>query len=445
MENGRLDIKDAARMLDTLCIYRNLLEDPVLKSYHGLLKALEDGAVPDRSAEAYAGFFNLLAAKTDNMNLPEYAAGRMILDENPFTLACAGRVPQKTQDLLACAADRDLAVLQAAVTLSPRAVKERLLAAHPSGGTCGDFINGLPEWRADLEQVPADTAAGPVKNPLLSVKGWGGCAAELQKFHRKNGTGCFAVNHAFTWQSGRFVPVANPDPVRLSDLIGYETEREEVVTNTEHFLRGFAANNVLLYGDRGTGKSSTVKALLNEYHDRGLRMIEVSKSRLADFSEIAGQLAVKKNQKFIIFVDDLAFEDNEENYTALKAVLEGGLEAKPANVLIYATSNRRHLIKEKFSDRAGLQYGTGDDEVRAADTMQEKLSLSDRFGITAVFSSPDKKRYLEIIDELAARKGIDIDRETLHREAMKWELWYNGRSPRTAQQFIGWLEGSRRD
>lgn len=442
MNREKLDINNAVMTLDSLCIYRNLLEDPVLRSYRALLGNVRDGADPDMFAELYAAFFNLLAAKTADVNLTAYAAGRIILDENPFTLAFAGHAPEETQMLLSRAAQRDLALLQAAVSLTPGAIKNYHLTARPVGAW-GKMIEGLPEWKVGREAGPEDSAAGPVKNLLLSGGSWSDRIADLQEFHREHGSGSFAGHYAFTWQCGRFSPVANPDPVRLSDLIGYETEREEVVRNTEQFLRGYAANNVLLYGDRGTGKSSTVKALLNEYHDRGLRMIEVSRSSLTDFPEIAGQLAGKTRQKFILFVDDLAFEDSEENYTALKAVLEGGLEAKPANVLIYATSNRRHLVKEKFSDRAGLHYGTADDEVRAADSMQEKLSLSDRFGITAIFSSPDKKRYLEIIDELAERKGIDMDRETLHREAMKWELWYNGRSPRTAQQFISWLEGGR--
>jgi hypothetical protein len=254
----------------------------------------------------------------------------------------------------------------------------------------------------------------------------------------------FIKNIAFIWDKsngqGYLRGIENHDLVTLSDLIGYQTEREEVINNTLQFLKGYNANNVLLYGDRGTGKSSTVKAILNEYHKHGLRIIEVPKSNLGDFPEIIRQLKGRK-QKFIIFVDDLVFEDSEENYTTLKAILEGGLENRPKNVLIYATSNRRHLIKEKFSDRLGFQSGGSDDEIRAADTLQEKLSLADRFGITAVFSSPDKSRYLEIVEAMAEKRGIAMDKEQLHKEALKWELWYNGRSPRTARQFIDWLEG----
>jgi predicted AAA+ superfamily ATPase len=286
----------------------------------------------------------------------------------------------------------------------------------------------------------ADTGVYKIKKLLMDSRSWPGCASELVEFHRRCGSGIFSRYRAFVWRGGAFEGVGSPDPVRFSDLISYELEREDVIQNTLHFLDGKPANNILLYGDRGTGKSTTVKALVNEYHSRGLRMIELPKRSLADFPLIIRQLA-GRNLKFILFVDDLAFEDNEENYTALKAALEGGLESKPDNVLIYATSNRKHLIKERFSDRAGLGSGNTDDEVRAADTMQEKLSLSDRFGMTVVFSSPDKKQYLEIVEGLAKKRGLNADREYLQREAMKWELQYNGRSPRTARQFVDWLEG----
>ena len=446
-DNNNFDIKGAALMLDSLCIYRGLLEDPVLHAWHLLLKSTADGGGAGSFSELYAVFFKLLASNTDKLSLPEYVAEKVLLDENPFTLSAGKPVSEIPAATLAAAAERDLEALQAAVSLTPRTLKDSCLAIYHSDEFTNRMIESLPEWgwRQDLTCISDDVPIERIKKLLLLSDKWSDRIGDLLEFHRKNGTGCFARHNAFLWQpssTNGFIPVIHPDPVKLSDLIAYETEREEVIRNTEQFLGGFSANNVLLYGDRGTGKSSTVKALLNEYHKHGLRMIEVPKSRLTDFPEIIRRLA-GKNHKFIIFVDDLAFEDNEENYTALKAALEGDLETKPANILIYATSNRRHLIKEKFSDRAGLQFGDREDEIRAADGIQEKLSLSDRFGITVVFSSPDKGRYLGIIEELAARRGLNIDRETLHREAMKWELWYNGRSPRTAQQFINWLDGNQ--
>ncbi len=221
----------------------------------------------------------------------------------------------------------------------------------------------------------------------------------------------------------------------------YQNERSMVIANTLQFLKGYPSNNVLLYGDRGTGKSSTVKAILNEYHTQGLRMLEVPKASLADFPLIIRHLK-DRTQKFIIFVDDLVFGDNEENYTSLKAVLEGGIESKTSNILIYATSNRRHLVKEYFSERAGLQSGNHNEEVHAGDSMQEKLSLADRFGISVVFSSPDQKRFLKIVAGIAVSRNLKIDKERLEKEALQWTLSYNERSARTARQFVDWIEGN---
>ncbi len=444
--NVDINIKEAVLLLDSLCIYRALLEDPVLGAWRLLLGHAADGKDAGRFAEFYAAFYNLLAKHADTMDLQEYTAEKIILDENPFTLSAGKSLAGNTAAGLASAAGRDLEALRAAASLTPHALKSGFLAALQPDGFSGSLIEGLPEWEwQGCANTYGDAPIGPVKALLLSSEDWSRHTGDLLEFHRINGTGRFAAHYAFLWQpdlADGFMPIIAPDPVRLSDLIAYESEREEVVRNTEQFLRGLPSNNVLLYGDRGTGKSSTVKALLNEYHSQGLRMIEVPKSRLGDFPEISRRLA-GRGGRFIIFVDDLAFEDNEENYTALKAALEGGLEAKPGNVLIYATSNRRHLIREKFSDRAGLQYGSHEDEIRAADSIQEKLSLSDRFGITVIFTSPDKSRYLDIIDELAVRRGIRMEKEALHKEALKWELWYNGRSPRTAQQFINWLDGGQ--
>jgi predicted AAA+ superfamily ATPase len=225
--------------------------------------------------------------------------------------------------------------------------------------------------------------------------------------------------------------------INMDDLYSYERERREVLENTLQFLKGYQANNVLLYGDRGTGKSSTVKALVNEYHGKGLRIIEVPKGYLSDFPEII-RLLRGRSQKFIIFVDDLTFDDSTANYTALKAVLEGGLESRPSNVVIYATSNRRHLVKERFSDRPD---SLDTDEIHKNDSVQEKLSLADRFGITVIFTAPDQERYLEIASALAEQRGLQVQQNILKKEALKWANRHNGRSPRTARQFIDWLEG----
>lgn len=219
-----------------------------------------------------------------------------------------------------------------------------------------------------------------------------------------------------------------------------DRQKETAVKNTKIFLSGKTANNILFYGDRGTGKSSMVKALANEFGDKGLRLVEVPKRYLDRIPGLTSMLA-GRGLRFILFIDDLAFGNNEEEYTALKAVLEGGIEHRPQNILLYATTNRRHIVKERFSERDGLYSDNPDDEIRARDAMQEKLSLSDRFGITIVFSSPVKKEYLQIVHKMAEERNITIDPELLEQKAMQWEMAYNGMSPRTARQFIDWLEG----
>jgi predicted AAA+ superfamily ATPase/ribonuclease HI len=280
-----------------------------------------------------------------------------------------------------------------------------------------------------------------IKEKLYYSSSWSDCLPDLACFYREMGAGIFAQYYAFIWErndtSGFFKGVASPDPVKLADLYSYERERREVLENTLQFLKGYQANNVLLYGDRGTGKSSTVKALVNEYHGKGLRIIEVPKGYLSDFPEII-RLLRGRSQKFIIFVDDLTFDDSTANYTALKAVLEGGLESRPSNVVIYATSNRRHLVKERFSDRPD---SLDTDEIHKNDSVQEKLSLADRFGITVIFTAPDQDRYLEIASALAEQRGLQVQQNILKKEALKWANRHNGRSPRTAHQFIDWLEG----
>ena len=456
LNNDNNNILETKLMLDSLCIYRNLLRDPVISRYYSLVEHVSNSSSNSSGISdflrLYTEFYNSLASINNNTDFWGYMIEKIVYDENAFS-SQAGITGASKFSIPETAVRNDLKALHKAAALSCHDIKNVYIGNSRADGLYGATINRLPSWNAasvkpgEIPDTSMKSSAAIIET-LNTSDDWDECLEALKAFHETYGCGDFARHKAFIWHrsgvEGKLVPVQNPDPVRLTDLIDYESERWEVVKNTEHFLDGHPANNVLLYGDRGTGKSSTVKAILNEYHSRGLRVIEVPKNLLVDFPEIVSGLSHRK-QRFILFVDDLAFEDNEENFTALKALLEGSFETKPGNVLIYATSNRRHLIKEKFSDRAGLQYGDRDDEIRAYDTMQEKLSLSDRFGITVVFSSPDKKRYLHIIEELAERNGISIDKEELHREALKWELWYNGRSPRTARQFIAWLKGCRTD
>ncbi|MCM1308427.1 MAG: ATP-binding protein [Butyrivibrio sp.] len=254
-------------------------------------------------------------------------------------------------------------------------------------------------------------------------------------FYKEIGVGSFGMFKAFRLGQDRagLTPVISTEHIRLSHLIGYELQKKKLTDNTEAFLAGKSANNVLLFGDSGTGKSSSVKALLNEYYDRGLRMIELYKHQFKQLSLIINQIK-DRNYKFIIFMDDLSFEEFETEYKYLKAVIEGGLEKKPDNVLIYATSNRRHLVRERFSDRE-----EADDDKHSNDTVQEKLSLAARFGVSIYYGSPDKKQFNEIVRKIAQRNEMDIDEETLLSEANKWELSHGGLSGRTAQQFINYL------
>ena len=257
---------------------------------------------------------------------------------------------------------------------------------------------------------------------------------EVTEFYRHFGVGKFGLNKAFRVEEmGNDVsikPITNVEHVYLDDIIGYELQKQKLIENTEAFIEGRAANNVLLFGDSGTGKSSSIKAILNEYYDKGLRMIEIYKHQFQALSQIQEQVK-DRNYKFIIYMDDLSFEDSELEYKYLKAIIEGGLGKKPGNVLIYATSNRRHLIREKFSDKREL-----DDELHNNDTVQEKLSLVARFGVTIYYGSPDKKEFQQIVRELAARYELNMPLDELYAKANIWELSHGGLSGRTASQFI---------
>ncbi len=264
----------------------------------------------------------------------------------------------------------------------------------------------------------------------------------VTEFYRAYGVGMFGLNRAFRIQSEgsgvAFLPINNTDKILLSDLIGYELQKKELVANTEAFVQGRPANNVLLYGDAGTGKSSSVKALINEYYDSGLRMIEIYKHQFRYLSAVIAAIK-SRNYRFIIYIDDLSFEENEVEYKFLKAVIEGGVETRPDNILIYATSNRRHLIKEMWQDRDDMEY---QGELHRSDTLEEKLSLSARFGVTINFNAPNRQQYYDIVKGLAERQlRTDLSEEELLRLANRWEIRHGGISGRTAQQFINYLAG----
>lgn len=277
---------------------------------------------------------------------------------------------------------------------------------------------------------------------LAQAKDEGEFFALVTGHYRQYGVGLIGLNKAFRIKSGpngvELIPIYNTDKVMLSDLVGYDLQKEQLRGNTEAFLAGRSTNNVLLYGDAGTGKSSSVKALINEYYDQGLRMIEIYKHQFRDLSAVIAMVK-NRNYRFIIFIDDLSFEENEVEYKFLKAVIEGGVETKPDNILLYATSNRRNLIRETWKDRADMEH---ENDVHHSDTLEEKLSLSARFGVRINYSIPNRNQFKEIVLSLAQRQGLEIPEETLLAEANKWELRHGGVSGRTAQQFINYMAGS---
>lgn len=266
----------------------------------------------------------------------------------------------------------------------------------------------------------------------------------LDRFYAEYGVGKFGLHKAFRIQSSeegaKILPIRRIAHVSLDDLIGYENAKRKLIENTEAFVEGRPANNCLLFGEAGTGKSSSIKALANMYFDRGLRIIEVYRHQFRDLNDVISQIK-GRNYRFILYMDDLSFEDFETEYKYLKAVIEGGLEKRPGNVLIYATSNRRHLVRESFSDREGAALS----DKHGGDTTQEKLSLAARFGISIYFEAPNHEEYQQIVAALAKRNGIDMDPEELRQQAARWELQHGGTSGRGAQQFIDHLLGRKEE
>lgn len=265
--------------------------------------------------------------------------------------------------------------------------------------------------------------------------------AAVTDFYRRFGVGKLGLHKAFRIEHDedgvKLVPITKIAHVHLDDLVGYEIAKKKLVDNTEAFVKGKKANNCLLFGDAGTGKSTSIKAIVNQYYDDGLRMIEVYKHQFQDLNQVIAMIK-NRNYRFIIYMDDLSFEEFEIEYKYLKAVIEGGLEQKPDNILIYATSNRRHLIRESYSDKEEVR-----EDMHTSDTVQEKLSLVYRFGVTIYFGAPNKKEFQNIVKELAKKYQLSIGEEELLQEANKWELSHGGLSGRTAQQFINYLIGQQ--
>ncbi|NLY73875.1 MAG: ATP-binding protein [Firmicutes bacterium] len=392
------------QLFDRLIIYRSLKEDPLISQLIRIITA--EPFNPPLSG--WLG--SILECYPKSLNAWASFLWELIEnDANYFALRCERGEYQKIPANIIYAVQHDLKILGALLHWEP--------------------FSGFP-----IHIVPGqEVNLNPGFDSLYSSK-IDACLQWLAEFYQKRGAGIFGKYHSFIWNSTErsFKPVTNPDQITFDHLIGYEHQKKTLIRNTLQFLNGLPANNILLYGDRGTGKSSSIKALTNHFSKEKLRLIEVNKEDLSDFATIVAALR-DRGLKFILFVDDLSFEDEEVKYKHLKAVLEGGLQTKPSNTLIYATSNRRHLVAETFADR--------EEEIHGNDVIQEKLSLSDRFGVTLTYSTPTREEYLTIVKELSAQRGIKLPPSEIEARAIQWENYQNGRSGRTAKQFVDQLAG----
>lgn len=436
-------------LISKLVIYRKLEKDSILFSLaetiekvNALSEAEQNTSVKDEmTASIYTQINRLLELATEygfDQNLwHNYLAYILAVNENPFSITCEktgmqeGTVNQFARGdfkIFKALFDYDFSQIESKLGINCFHIILDYQAVVKNGKRYNKNVSDKVRFLSTQIEQAAD------ETEILTI---------VTEFYRAYGVGKFGLNKAFRIkqeeQSVNIYPITNTDDIRLSDLVGYEMQKKKLIDNTEAFVEGRKANNVLLFGDSGTGKSTSVKAILNEYYNRGLRMIEIYKHQFEDLSSVIAQVK-NRNYKFIIYMDDLSFEEFEIEYKYLKAVIEGGLETKPDNILIYATSNRRHLIRETWGDRSDRSK----DELHHSDTMQEKLSLVARFGITINYSSPNQKEFFEIVTVLAKHtEGINLSEEELCAQANIWEMSHGGRSGRTAQQFINYLAGQQ--
>ena len=397
--------------LRSLVIYRNLLDDELIQNLIDIFDILND---PENSFfEECVSLYSNLCSKlySKDISFSDYILDLILYDENIFSMSCSKEGFSNLSENLKNAAFHDLDILLSVCSLSSRVLKEEIEKSFDKEKS---FISTFCEYK--ISDICYD------KNSIA-------------EFYEKNSFGVFAKYKAFLFTVDKSLkPVSNLDDISLSDLKLYESQREKVVHNTLCLLENAPYSNVLLYGDRGTGKSSTVKAVLNEYSSKGLRMVQLVKDNimlLPDLMERLGKIPLK----FIIFIDDLTFNENDYNFGAMKTVLEGSLNKQPSNIAIYVTTNRRHLIKETFSSREG-------DEIHRADTIDDTISLSERFGLTITFSIPNKDNYLEIVRQIAEDRNLPVEREELFKGAERFALLKNGRTPRVATQYVDSVESN---
>ena len=426
--------------ISELFMYGSLDENSILSRLGEIFEVIESGDYNKSNVvkEIKKQLKRLLVLATDygfDKNLwHNYIAFFLMMSENPFSLVCEkSRIHEGTVTTIV---KDDFARIRNLFFYDFSDVEEQL------GVNCFSILNDYQSVKKN-RKIYNWNVSEKVQALSEKLEEAGDEEAFYQvvtDFYHDYGVGLFGLNKAFRIRENvsggiDFVAINNMDVVMLDDLVGYEIQKKKLIDNTEAFVSGSKANNVLLYGDSGTGKSTSIKAIINQYYDRGLRMIEIYKHQFRHLSTIISTIK-NRNYKFIIYMDDLSFEDNEIEYKYLKAVIEGGVETRPDNILIYATSNRRHLIKETWNDK---NDHTNQEDIHHSDTVEEKLSLVSRFGITIGYYKPMPKEYQQIVVTLAERAGLQMNEETLRLEAMRWEMSHGGISGRTAQQFINYL------
>lgn len=435
--------KKMYRDISKLIIYGDLKEDSILYQMGEIFKKFEnkDTDSAELIKDCYKQIKRILEVATDygfDKNLwHNYLTFLLITNENPFSITCE-KVGANV-GTVNMFAKNDFKVFKRLFHYDFSIIEKEL------GIDCFSIISDYKAIgkKELMYNKNVSEKVQSLSKKLQDANDENEFFGYVTEFYKAYGVGAFGLNKAFRIskkEEGKveFCPINNMDKVLLDDLIGYEIQKKALIDNTEAFVEGRKANNVLMFGDSGTGKSTSIKAIVNQYYDRGLRMIEIYKHQFNDLSTVISQIK-NRNYRFIIYMDDLSFEDFEIEYKFLKAVIEGGVETKPENILIYATSNRRHLIKETWNDRSDMEH-TG--EIHRSDTIEEKLSLVNRFGVTIYFSKPSKKEFNNIVIELAKKMNLDIPEEKLIAEANKWEMHHNGVSGRTAQQFINYIAGT---
>ncbi len=429
------------KLVSKLIVYRNLPADNILMPLAEVCAQVECGDYHKEAVigKVYDQIHKLLDIATVygfNKNLwHNYLTYLLVSVETPFAITCEKE--GACEGSVNALALNDFAIFKALFDYDFTALEKEL------GINCFDIITN---YKAVAKKETRFNKNISEKVQGLSEKLEQAATAEdfyqlVTDFYKAYGVGKLGLNKAFRidhkGNEVELVPISNTELITFADLIGYERQKQALRENTEAFVEGRPANNVLLFGDSGTGKSSSIKALINQYYDQGLRMIEIYKHQFQDLSAIIAQIK-SRNYRFVIYMDDLSFEEFETEYKYLKAIIEGGLEVRPSNILIYATSNRRHLINETWKDRNDVTHNEG---IYKSDTMQEKLSLVNRFGCTIYYGQPDQKEFYNIVVELAHKAGLDISDEELCAEAKKFELHHGGISGRTAQQFINYMQG----